>query len=549
MPSADPLVGRKLANYQIERLLGRGGMASVYYGLDIQLQRPAAIKVIDDRHSGDVAYAARFVNEARAMASWRHPNIPQIYQAGVENGIYFYAMEYIHGVDLEEQLRHYMDKGELLPFKAILQTGKAVAAALDYAHQKGAIHRDVKPSNVLISEDGRILLTDFGLILEVDKGTRGEVFGSPQYMAPEQARSSAEAVPQSDLYSLGVILYEMLVGKLPFDDPSPASLAIKHITLEPPAPRQLNPDLSPEVEAVLLKALRKLPQERYQTGKALMAALEEVIPGESTEKRILYSAPPPPATLPSLPGDLENQAEAAVSPLEPTAIQPEQSKSPNLQPPTQASFNREGSIPGVGGQPGLALPKKRYIVAAIVAMAFLAFFCFSLVAASWVVGRLRPSAPVSAVRASPTLTATKRQSTPTPTATGTATVTTTPSPTPEFHLLLILQKADSFYVINQGATGLPLDRLRFRSGKDELSGDEWGTETLQPGQCVTVWKKEGKGGSLPQGLQCQLVGKILERSGPSKFWDSVFQIYFQDVFVASCDLGNSSCDLSFSSSP
>jgi serine/threonine protein kinase len=295
MPSSDPLIGHILANYNIERLLGQGGMASVYYGYDFQLQRPAAIKVIDDRYSGDAAYAARFVHEARAMASWRHPNIPQIYQAGMENGIYFFAMEYIQGMNLEEVLRHYVQKGELLPFKDILLYGKAIAEALDYAHQKGAIHRDVTPSNVMISEDGRILLTDFGLVLEFDKGTQGEVFGSPHYIAPEQARTSAGAVPQSDIYALGVILYEMFVGKLPFEDTSPASLAIKHITLEPPPPRQINPDLSPEVEAVLLKALKKLPQERYQTGKELMSALEEVIPGQSTEKRIfpLHSLRPP----------------------------------------------------------------------------------------------------------------------------------------------------------------------------------------------------------------------------------------------------------------
>lgn len=171
MPLADSLIGRTLANYRIERLLGRGGMASVYYGFDFQLQRPAAIKVIDERHSGETSYSARFVREARAMASWRHPNIPQIYQAGVENGVYFYAMEYIHGMDLEELLHHTVQKGELLPFEDVLLYGRSIAEALDYAHLNGAIHRDVKPSNVLISEDGRIVLTDFGLVLEVDKGT------------------------------------------------------------------------------------------------------------------------------------------------------------------------------------------------------------------------------------------------------------------------------------------------------------------------------------------------------------------------------------------
>lgn len=543
MPLADPLIGHKLANYQLERLLGRGGMASVYYGHDIQLQRPAAIKVIDDRYIGDAAYAARFVNEARAMASWRHPNIPQIYQAGVENGIYFFAMEYIPGMDLEEQLRRYVQKGELLPFEDVLLTGKAIAAALDYAHQKGAIHRDVKPSNVLISEDGRILLTDFGLVLEVDKGTRGEVFGSPRYIAPEQARSSAGAVPQSDLYSLGVILYEMLVGRLPFDDPSPTSLALKHITLEPPAPRQINPDLSLEVEAVLLRALRKLPQERYQTGKALMSALEEVMGGQSTEIRILHSIAPPPVTLPFLPGGPENQPQRTIPYLEPIVFQPQGT---NIQPPSHPIFNLKGAIPVVVKQLRLAFPKKRVILTAILAVSSLAFLSICLLATYWLFGKLNWPSPASAVQASPTLVASQRTATPT-----VAPTRMKPSPTSDsrkFHLLLVLQRTDSLFVINQGTLDLPLALLRLGNGKDELTGDEWGLEFLKPGQCVTVWKKAGHG-EPPKGIQCELVGKLLERSGPNKFWDSAFDVYFQDVSVSSCDLEKTSCDLQFSRSP
>jgi serine/threonine protein kinase len=540
MSQADFLIGRKLANYQIERLLGRGGMASVYYGLDLNLQRPAAIKVIDDRYIGDAAFSARFVNEARAMASWRHPNIPQIYQAGVENNIYFYAMEYIQGMDLEEMLRQHVQRSELLPFRDVLLIAKAISAALDYAHQKGAIHRDVKPANILICEDGRILLTDFGLILEMAKGTQGEVFGSPRYIAPEQARSSANAVPQSDFYSLGVILYEMLVGKLPFDDPSPASLAYKHITYEPPPPRQINPDLSPEIEAFLLQALRKLPQERYQTGNALIAALEAVIPGESTETRVLHSPALPPATLPFLPGDQENLSQRSLSTFAPNEIQPPATPG---QPSPKAVYNLEGSAPTVVSQ-----PRKRTILVAALAASALACLCISLISENWLSGKLTRSTPISAAHTSPTsvvsptATSTTAPSTATP-------AKTTLTPTSEFHLLLVLQKADSLFVINQGKTGLPLAPLRFGNGKDELTGNEWGTEILQPGQCVTVWKKEGRKGASPQGVQCQLVGKILERSGPSKIWDSTLDVFFQDVLVDSCDLKQSSCTLQFSQSP
>lgn len=546
MPLADPLIGRILANYHIERLLGRGGMASVYYGFDFQLQRPAAIKVIDDRFTGDADYAARFVHEARAMASWRHPNIPQIYQAGVENGLYFYAMEYIHGMNLEELLRQYKQKGELLPFEDILLTGKAIGEALDYAHQKGAIHRDVKPSNVLISEDDRILLTDFGLVLELDKGTKGEVFGSPQYIAPEQARSSAEAVPQSDLYSLGVMLYEMLVGKLPFEDPSPASLAIKHITLEPPAPRQFNPDLSPEVEGVLLKALRKVPQERYQTGKELMSAMDESIRRLSSDTRALRTDASPPGTLAYLPVNQANQPPHTVTNLEQVGLPPHPA---NPALPAQAVHNLQENIPVVATHPHTALPKKRYILAAVLALCALAvFLCVSLIAAQWLIGRLNQASSKNAALPSPTLLATQISAT---VSTVTATLLS-PSPTSNSNhidLLLSQQKTDSFLMINQGTVGLPLAQLTFGKDKGKLSGGEWGIDILQPGQCVTVIKAEGHP-SPPTGLQCNLVGKVLSRGGPNKFWDSQFDVYYKNVFIASCNMeNNTSCDLQFSLSP
>jgi hypothetical protein len=148
-----------------------------------------------------------------------------------------------------------------------------VAAALDFAHERGVVHRDVKPGNVMVARDGRVALADFGLALDVEQGSLGETFGSARYVAPEQARRSSAAVPQSDLYSLGVMLYEMLAGQVPFDDPSPTSLALQHVMLPPPPPRSVNPDLRPATEAVLLKALAKQPEARYQRGRELIDAL------------------------------------------------------------------------------------------------------------------------------------------------------------------------------------------------------------------------------------------------------------------------------------
>jgi len=295
--SEDLLLGRQLGNFRIERLIGRGGMAQVYYGQDVKLNRPVALKVIDTRYRADPDYVKRFVREARAVALWRHENIVQIYHADDENGLYYFAMEYIAGLDLGALLASYTAAGELIPHADVVRIGRAVAKALDYAHQKGVVHRDVKPANVMVEREGRVALADFGLALEIQNETRGEVFGTARYIAPEQARRSAEAVPQSDLYSLGVILYEMLTGAPPFDDPSHTAVALMHVTEAPPSPRELNPRLNIETEVVLLKALSKAPADRYQTGQELMEALEAALQLSAASVTGPVELPPLPAGL------------------------------------------------------------------------------------------------------------------------------------------------------------------------------------------------------------------------------------------------------------
>lgn len=288
--SDDPLIGRRLANFRIERPLGRGGMAQVYYGQDIKLNRAVAIKVIDTRYRDNPTYAQRFVREAQTIANWHHENIIQIYYADVEDGLYYYAMEYIDS-DLEKLLAQAKINNERLPDDEVVHIGRSVAAALDYAHSRKVIHRDVKPSNILIDPEWRVVLTDFGLALEVENGTRGEAVGSPHYLAPEQAHSSADAVPQSDLYALGIILYQMLTGRVPFTDSSAMAVAVQHVKATVPQPRQFNPSLNRATEAVLLKALSKKPEDRYPTGRALMEALEAALL-EGEEPTVAYAEPP-----------------------------------------------------------------------------------------------------------------------------------------------------------------------------------------------------------------------------------------------------------------
>lgn len=552
MPYSDPLIGRTLANYRIERLLGRGGMASVYYALDIHLQRPAAVKVIAENYRSQPGYVGRFLREARAMASWRHPNIPQVYGAGSDGELTFYAMEYIQGLDLERLLREYARRGELMLYGDVLRVGRAVGEALDYAHLRGAVHRDVKPSNVLVSLDGRVLLTDFGLVLQADLGTRGEVFGSPQYIAPEQARSSAAAVPASDLYSLGVILYQLLTGELPFDDPSPTALALKHVTQAPPPPRQFNPSLTLEAEAVLLRALSKTPEDRYQTGSALMEALEEALSrspeygaaGRTVGPAIINLSPHTidpavtPATLSNLSlNELVFQALPGVGAENPESFHP------GRRPPSRR--RRAGLRGWEAGCLGVLAVS---ILALVIGAGAL---LRTLAARNQAEKNLAALPSATAGEASAALlTSAPEQATataPVPEPSATPTLEPVPVVVDEYHLLLVGDKDNSLFVVNLGEIALPLQYLHLSGGKHNLTGSEWGVESLAPGQCVSVWKSEGRP-AAPEGIECELVGERLERKGPEKFWDKAFQVYYQGLLVGQCSGKSQPCMLRFTNS-
>jgi serine/threonine protein kinase len=252
-------------------------MAQVYKGIDLSLKRPVAIKVINEGYRASAVYAQRFEREAQAVASLKHPNIVTIFRFGKLDNLYYLVMEYIDGVDLNLIMHNYAAQGELMPHHDVIRIVEAIGSALDYAHSQGVIHRDIKPSNIMIERDGRPVLTDFGLALRLSEGTIGDTFGSPHYISPEQARNSANAVPQSDQYSLGVITYELLTGVVPFEDPSPTALAMQHIMAEVPSPRAFNRALSEQVEQVLFKILAKKPEDRFSSGVEFSRALNEAL--------------------------------------------------------------------------------------------------------------------------------------------------------------------------------------------------------------------------------------------------------------------------------
>lgn len=271
----DPLVGQQLGDYTLLRVLATGGIARIYEAEDRRLGRAAAVKVLEpDKLEHDASLMTRFEREARAIAALEHDHIIRIYQYGEHDDTCFLAMKLVRGRDLAQELKALRNGNTPVPPARVLHILAQVADALDYAHARGVIHRDVKPSNILIDYQDHATLTDFGLVLTPSiETTMGTAFGTPRYISPEQAISSSRAVPQSDIYSLGVILYECLTGETPFGGDTPMAIAMNHVTQPPRPPRQLNPDIPPAVETELLRVLSKEPAQRHPNARAFVDAV------------------------------------------------------------------------------------------------------------------------------------------------------------------------------------------------------------------------------------------------------------------------------------
>ncbi len=266
--------------YELTHLIARGGMAQVYRARDRLLDRPVALKVLFPELSVDRAFVERFRREAQAAANLSHPNIVPVFDWGEDTGTYFIVMEYIDGRPLSSILK----SAGPLSAERTADIGAHLSAALGYAHKHGVIHRDVKPGNVLITDDGHVKVTDFGIARAINTEESltqtGAVMGTATYFSPEQAEGIG-VDSRSDIYSLGVVLFEMVTGRPPFLGDTPVAVASKHVRDHPPAPRELNPAIPPTFEAIILKAMAKDPAHRYRTAEELRADLLRFNEGRS----------------------------------------------------------------------------------------------------------------------------------------------------------------------------------------------------------------------------------------------------------------------------
>ncbi len=282
--------------YRILRKLGTGGMANVYLAEDEVLGRRVAIKILNDRHAGDDQFVERFRREAKNAASLSHPNIVSIYDRGEAEGTYYIAMEYLDGRSLKELI---VARGPA-PINVAVDYARQILAAIRFAHRHGIVHRDIKPHNVLVDSEGRLKVTDFGIARAgaSQMTEAGSIIGTAQYLSPEQAKG-APVDQTSDLYSVGVVLYELLTGVVPFSGDTPVEIAMKHLSSAPEAPSTKRAEIPRELDLVVLRALAKDPSDRYQSAEEMDADLARVARGAAispaTEEAAtaIISRPPP----------------------------------------------------------------------------------------------------------------------------------------------------------------------------------------------------------------------------------------------------------------
>ncbi|WP_261132754.1 Stk1 family PASTA domain-containing Ser/Thr kinase [Bacillus sp. Marseille-Q3570] len=344
------MIGRRISDrYRIIEVIGDGGMAVVYKAEDLILDRIVAVKVLRSEYSTDEDFIRRFRREAESATSLNHPNVVNILDVGEEEQIYFIVMEYVQGKTLKQIIR---EQGPLSPERSV-EIMKQISSAIAHAHEHHIVHRDIKPHNILIDEDGNAKVTDFGIALAATSATithTNSVLGSVHYFSPEQARGGI-ANNKSDIYSMGVVLYEMVTGRLPFSGESAVSVALKHLQDQFPEPKFINPDIPQSVENIILKALAKDPNERFDNVQAMEEDLDTALDPERLNE----------------PKHSIDEDEEATKVLTPIGNMTEQMKTAPVPP--VSNTEKEKSDPNKGKKKKKQKKKKNWI--AIILMIFL----------------------------------------------------------------------------------------------------------------------------------------------------------------------------------
>lgn len=549
----DALLGREIDGYSIDKLLGKGGMARVYRGQDIRLGRYVAVKFIEPTAHADPEFTSRFQKEARAIAQLNHPHIVSIYRFGEDNGLFYMVMQYIDGADLGWALQDFAQDGELMQHEDVLRVVSHIGSALDYAHSKGVIHRDVKPSNVMLNKDGSAILTDFGLALVQAEGTQGKIFGTPHYIAPEQAVSSAGVLPQSDQYSLGIMLYEMLTGSLPYTGKSAMDIALAHMSETLPPPLERNPDLHPAFVPVLERVLQKEPEGRYPSCAALTADLERALQAQKRQPTTLSRV-----SIVAIPEQVEAFRLANPLPPLPAGVQipavPSEIKTPPFVAETQQA------TPAIT----VRRPTNQRQMWTMVLVASIVIACAGLIAVTSLISANNRNQLSAATEANlinlatstplaiPSSTANLPSPIPAlPSATSLAaptvqsftlvpnvatSVPALPAATESattYLLLIVRHREDSLFVLNVTEQDFPLSPLRLGNDQGAIYGSEWGVSTLTNGSCVAAWKDSGN--PKAPNVICSEVGEHLTRGGHDRFWKSSFNVYYNEQQVGTCD--------------
>ena len=311
--------------YRIDEYIAQGGMSTVYKATDHNLQRPVAIKLIHPHLSRDEQFVRRFELEAAAVAQLRHPNIIQVYDFDHDDDLYYMVMEFVPGETLRDRLEMFKEAKRLMSLEETIQIMATTTDAVGYAHEQHMIHRDLKPANVMLNPKGQPILMDFGVAKMVGTAQHtatGAVLGTAKYMSPEQARGDNPDA-RTDIYSLGIMLYEMVTGAPPFDDKSTVVLLMKHVSEPLPDIRQIKPDTPEAIVSIIEKAAAKKRDERFQTASEMVKALRAAL--------TLQTAPPKiTATIPQNQAELATEEEKTYPSLPTVVAQPPQSSKTGL---------------------------------------------------------------------------------------------------------------------------------------------------------------------------------------------------------------------------